>query len=372
MLKDNEIKKWLTITIIVSTAFLIVNNIPEIINIISTLLNVLTPFILGGVIAYILNIPLVKIEKLLGKKIKNQKTIRVIAIILSLLIFVLIIAFVLLLLIPELIESIENLLMTIPSLFNQTQNWILDLLNKYPDIQNQMETTFSKVGNISDIVSKVLNYVIDSSIKLLSEIISSIITIFMSLIFAIYMLSQKEYLISGLKKIIYAFFKEKNASKIIEISRLTNKTFTKFISGQCLESCILGGMMFVVLTIFSFPYALIISVLTAVTALIPVFGAIVAMVVGAILIGIINPLQSLLFIVVFQTIQQIEGNLIYPKVVGKSVGLSSLWTLLAITVGGNLFGVVGMLIGLPIASIIYALLKEITNEKLKSKKIVIS
>lgn len=372
MLKDNELKKWITITIVVSIAFLIVNNIPEILNILNKLINVLMPFILGGTLAYILNIPLVKIEKILNKKIKKKNIVRTISITLSLLIFILVIAFVLLLLIPELIESIESLLITIPSLFNQIQEWILDLVNKYPELQQQLTNAFSEIGSISDIISKLLNYLIDSTLKLLSEIISSIITIFMSLIFAIYMLSQKEYLITGIKKLVYAIFNQEHANKIVDISKLTNKIFTKFVSGQCLEACILGGLMFVALKIFGFPYSLIISVLTAVTALIPVFGAIIAMIIGAILIGITNPLQAILFIIVFQIIQQIEGNLIYPKVVGKSIGLSPLWTLLAITVGGNLFGIIGMLVGLPIASIVYAILKESINEKLRIKKIIIS
>ena len=159
--------------------------------------------------------------------------------------------------------------------------------------------------------------------------------------------------------------------RILELGKLTNQTFTKFVSGQCLEATILGTIFFIVLSILRFPYALIISVLTTITALIPIFGAMIAMVIGAILIAIESPLQALIFIIVFLVIQQIEGNFIYPKVVGKSVGLSPMWTLLAITVGGNLFGIPGMLIGLPLASIAYALVKEIVNNKLKDKKIEI-
>ena len=140
--------------------------------------------------------------------------------------------------------------------------------------------------------------------------------------------------------------------KITEIGSLANKTFSKFISGQCVEAIILGLIIFFTSIIFRFPYSLIIAVLTAVTALIPIFGALIAMLVGAILIAITNPIQAIIFMVVFQIVQQIEGNFIYPKVVGKSVGLSPLWTLLAITVGGNLFGIPGMLLGLPLASVV--------------------
>ena len=133
----------------------------------------------------------------------------------------------------------------------------------------------------------------------------------------------------------------------------------------------LGLILFVVLSIFKFPYTLLISVLTTVTALIPIFGALIAMVIGAILIGISSPLDALIFIVIFQIVQQIEGNFIYPRVVGKGVGLSPLWTLLAITVGGSLFGVIGMLIGLPLESIDYAIFRNNVNERIKKKEVSI-
>lgn len=153
----------------------------------------------------------------------------------------------------------------------------------------------------------------------------------------------------------------------MEIASLSNKTFTNFISGQCVEAVILGTIIFVVSLLCGFPYAILIGVLTAVTALIPIFGAFIALGVGTLLIAISNPLQAIIFVLVFFVVQQIEGNFIYPKVVGKSVGLSPLFTLLAITVGGNLCGVVGMLIGLPLASIVYTLLKDEINNKLKGK-----
>ena len=153
----------------------------------------------------------------------------------------------------------------------------------------------------------------------------------------------------------------------MDIAELSNQTFTKFISGQCLEALILGCIFFVILTLFQFPYALLISVITTITALIPIFGALIAMVIGAILIATINPLQALLFVGIYLIIQQIEGNLIYPRVVGKSVGLSPIWTLLAVTVGGSLFGIVGMLIGLPLASILYAIFKKDLSIRLKEK-----
>ena len=369
-IKKDELHKWICIAIIFAITYLLVNNLRFIFNGINSFIVVLKPFILGFVIAYILNIPMSKIEGLLKNNTKmKDNSVRLISIFLSLLIFIMVISFIAFLLIPELVESIQLLMNNIPGLVNKTEMWILDLLDKYPDIQAQIKSTFIKADATGNLVSNILNYVVNGAVGFISSLVSSVVTIFMALIFSIYMLSQKEGLISGLKKVLFAFLREKDALKVVEVGKLTNKTFNKFISGQCLEAIVLGCLMFIALTIFRFPYTLIISVLTAVTALIPIFGALIAMMIGIVLIGIINPLQAVLFVVVFQVVQQIEGNFIYPRVVGKSVGLSPMWTLLAITVGGNLFGVVGMLVGLPLASVIYSLIKTIVNDKIKEKEI---
>lgn len=371
----SDLRKWIILILFTVISFWVVNNFDIIINFINKLFNVFFPFILGGVIAYILNIPMTKIERILKKVIKKDNKeglIRTLAIVLSLLLFIIIIAFIAFLLVPELIENIENLIKNIPGVIDKIEAWLVNILDKYPDIQKQITEAFSNSEhNVSSIVSNILNYLLSGAIGFISNLVSGFVTFFTAVIFSIYMLSQKEYLIKCFKKLIYGYLKEDKANKVMEIGTLTNKTFSNFISGQCVEAIILGVIIFIALTIFRFPYALIISVLTAVTALIPIFGAIIAMVIGAILIGINNPIQAILFIVVFQVIQQIEGNFIYPKVVGKSVGLSPMWTLLAITAGGSLFGIVGMLVGLPLASVIYALIKESVNNKLKMKKIKI-
>lgn len=371
----SDLRKWIILILFTVISFWGVNNFDIIINFINKLFNVFFPFILGGVIAYILNIPMTKIERILKKVIKKDNKeglIRTLAIVLSLLLFIIIIAFIAFLLVPELIENIENLIKNIPGVIDKIEAWLVNILDKYPDIQKQITEAFSNSEhNVSSIVSNILNYLLSGAIGFISNLVSGFVTFFTAVIFSIYMLSQKEYLIKCFKKLIYGYLKEDKANKVMEIGTLTNKTFSNFISGQCVEAIILGVIIFIALTIFRFPYALIISVLTAVTALIPIFGAIIAMVIGAILIGINNPIQAILFIVVFQVIQQIEGNFIYPKVVGKSVGLSPMWTLLAITAGGSLFGIVGMLVGLPLASVIYALIKESVNNKLKMKKIKI-
>ncbi|MGM9834511.1 MAG: AI-2E family transporter [Bacilli bacterium] len=330
-----------------------------------------TPFVIGAVIAFILNLPCTKIENFLKKHIKkyNKSLIRAISIVLSLVIFLAIIVLICFLLIPELIENIELLIDVIPGFIKDKEEWAVSLLESYPELQDKIIETFSDSTTINSIMVTVLNYFVNSFFNIITGIVSGIVTFVTAIVFAIYALSQKEYLARGFKKILYAYTKKEVADKVIEIADLANRTFTNFISGQCFEAIILGCIFFVVMTIMKLPYALIISVLISFTALIPMFGAMIAACVGAILIAVINPVQALLFIIVFLIIQQIENNFIYPKVVGNSVGLSAMWTLIAVMVGGSLMGITGMIIGLPLASIIYAILRSETNNIINKKKI---
>ena len=371
-MKDNEMKKYIILILVAVSSFWIVNNFDVIFGLVGTIFKVLLPFILGGVIAFILNIPMSKIENALSKKIKNPNRkglIRVLSIICSLLIFIGVIAFISFLLVPELVENIELLISNLPELIDKTEVWLVELVNRFPEVQSEVESFFATNGKVSEVLTDILNYAINGFVGFVTSFISGFITFFTAIIFSIYMLSQKEYLGSCFKKVLNAYVPKNKKSKIFEICELTNKTFASFISGQCVEAIVLGVIIFIVCVIFRFPYALIISVLTAITALIPIFGAIIAMCVGIVFIAITNPLQALLFGLVFLVIQQIEGNIIYPKVVGKSVGLSPMWTLLAISVGGSLFGVIGMIVGLPIASVAYALIRNSINDKLSKKEI---
>lgn len=371
----NEMKKWIILVLIGVLAFWGLNNLDLIFGVVGNVYKVFSPFVLGVVLAYVLNIPMVKVEKLIKKIVpdkyeeKSKGLIRIVAIILSLVLLILVIALVAFLLIPELIENIESLMYSIPDLINNARKFIIDLLDKYPAVQKEIAGMFAETGSVSSIISSILSYIVNGIVGFVGSLVSGFVYIFTGLIFAIYMLCQKEYLIGCMKKLVYAYADKKKAKKIMDVGTLTNKTFSKFISGQCVEAVILGTIIFVVSLLCGFPYALLIGVLTAVTALVPIFGAFVAAGVGAFLIALTNPIQALIFVVVFLIVQQIEGNFIYPKVVGKSVGLSPLWTLLAITVGGNLFGVVGMLVGLPLASVVYTLAKENVKIKLNKKEI---
>ena len=365
----NDLKKIIMILIVGIIAYLMISNFDIIISLISKVYHAMFPFILGIVLAFILNIPMMKIENFLNNLQKNNTkkiTTRGIAITLSLIIFVLFIVFVSFELVPELVSNIEGLIKSIPGIINEIKIYLTELLQDFPDIQKQILNIFNNNASFNDILMNLLNNIVNGSIGFISNFVSSLITIFTSIVFAIYMLAQKESLIKGIKRIVKAYLPQKIHGKVMDVAELSNQTFTKFISGQCLEALILGCIFFIILTLFQFPYALLISVITTITALIPIFGALIAMVIGAILIATINPLQALLFVGIYLIIQQIEGNLIYPKVVGKSVGLSPIWTLFAITVGGGLFGIVGMLIGLPIASVIYSLIVNDANKRLEN------
>ncbi len=372
MNKEN-IKKYEGLFITLSGVVLfyfILKNIPFITSTIGHFLNIISPIIVGICIAFILNIPMKRIEKLLlkGKKTaRKKKVVRVVSVLLTLLLFILVISLILFLIIPELINNIKLILEELPEIYNKLESYIIDLLNRYPELQKELTNSFNSISNYD--TSSIIITVLSSSKNILLGIVSGLTNLFLGIIFAVYLLLQKEYIIKIIKKLTYAFCNKKVANKLEEIAKLSNETFSKFISGQCLEAIILGTLFFIILFIFDFPYALLISVLTGVLAFIPTVGATIAAIFGAILMLPIDPVKSIIYIIISIVIQQIENNFIYPKVVGKSVGLSGIWTLSAVLVFGSLFGLIGMIIGLPIASIIYVLLKEATNNRLKIKKI---
>ena len=198
-------------------------------------------------------------------------------------------------------------------------------------------------------------------------LVNGTVNFIVGFVFACYILLQKEKLLYQLRKLLEAFLPEKAAEKIWYVGQLTEKIFSNFITGQCVEAVILGAMFAVTLSIFKFPYALLIGVLIAFLALIPIFGAFIGCVLGAFLILMVDPIKALIFIVIFLVLQQIEGNLIYPRVVGGSVGLPAIWVLAAVTIGGSLMGVLGMLIFIPLVSVFYTLLKQTVNRRIEEK-----
>lgn len=350
-----------------------------------SILSVLSPVIIGFCIAFILNVPMSSLERRLfrpskksGKlsKIKN-KIKRPVSIFIVILLFLFIIFMIFYLVIPALINTLTQLTEDIPDYVNQ----ISKKINNQPLITNWLESIkLNKDAVIEKLTAIIKDSVltlktVDSTISVVSSIFSSIINSVLGLFFAIYMLAQKEKLLSQCKKLTYAFIKKDFADKITYVCKKSADTFSKFLTGQCMEAIILGTLCTIGMLIMRMPYALMIGVLVAVTAFIPIVGAFIGVVVGAFLISVTSLPQALWFVVFMLVLQQIEGNFIYPHVVGSSVGLPSIWVLFAVTVGGNIGGIIGMFVSVPVCAVLYCVLSDIVyfmNQKKNPKPIIIS
>ena len=343
---------------------------------VNSIFSILKPFILGACIAFVLNVIVSLVEnKWLKNKKKNKvlaKIKRPLAIFLSMLILFAVIFFVIFLVIPGLISTIDSISSYIPGIATDVQNWLYDMLDKYPEINNTIKNINIDWNNIDEETMKLLQTwagnILSSSISILGSIATGVTNFVIGLIFAVYILLQKEKLGYQFKKLMKAYLPSKLNEKVLKICNVSNSAFTKFITGQVTEACILGILCFIGMIIFGMPYALTISVLIGFTALIPIFGAFIGAGVGFILIAVQNPMLAVGFVIYIIILQQIEGNIIYPKVVGNSVGLPGIWVMVAVTLGGAIWGITGIAVGVPIASIIYALIRESVNHKIEIKE----
>ena len=344
-------------------------------------LGLLAPFLVGGCIAFVLNVPMRFFESLFfssqkaSSSKKRPRLYRAISLIITLLAVAGILVIVSFLVIPKLSESFGAISERAPIFLEHVQKLADEAGKQAPAIEEwlqQFSTDFvSLEKKLFAFLENNAGLAIGSVFNFASAVFSGIFSTFLGLVFSIYLLLQKETLSRQVKMILYAFLPEHRACYLIRVGRLANSTFSSFLSGQCLEACILALLFLVVLWILRFPYALMISVLIGVTALIPIFGAMIGCVIGAFFILMTNPIQAFWFVVVFLVVQQIEGNLIYPKVVGNSIGLPSIWVLVAVTVGGSTMGIIGMLIFIPLTSIAYALMRESVYKRLRMRKISI-
>ena len=346
--------------------------------ILSFVWGVICPFILGGAIAFVLNVPMNFIQRHLfsEERVKNSKWQKKLARPVSMLIvlFLVIASIVLIMfgLLPQLGNTFANLGQSIQEFIPQIQNWAEVLFHNNKDVMdviNNLEFDWNKIMNTGiDFFTSGAGNVLDSTISAAKSIINGITTFFIAFAFAVYILMQKEKLRVQSEKVLFAFVRRGRAEAVMEVLSLTYQTFSHFLTGQCVEAVILGCMFVVSMAIFRLPYALLIGILIAFTALIPIFGAFIGCFVGAFLIFMVDPMKAVVFIVLFLILQQIEGNLIYPHVVGNSVGLPSIWVLAAVSVGGRLMGVVGMLVFIPVVSVFYALFREVVYLKLKKQR----
>ena len=334
-------------------------------------LNVVYPFLLGGAIAFVLNVPMNFVECHICKT--KTKYARGISLMFVLLGVAGILALVLFGLIPQLADTFANLGRSMQAFIPQVQEWADHWFHNNKEIMsfvNNLEFDWNKIMDAGmQFLRNGAGSVLESTINTAKNIIGALATFFIAFVFAMYILLQKEKLGRQAKKVLYAFVRKGRAEATLEVLALTYKTFSNFLTGQCVEAIILGAMFVIAMTIFRLPYALLTGIVIAFTALIPIFGAFIGCVVGVFLIFMVSPFKALVFIILFLVLQQIEGNLIYPHVVGNSVGLPSIWVLAAVRVGGSLMGLVGMLIFIPLMSVVYALFREVVYIKLKQKNI---
>lgn len=338
--------------------------------------NVLSPFFIGAGLAFILNVPMRAFERIF-KKIPNLKVRRILSILLTFVCFGLIVFLVFTLLIPELTETIEKLIPQLENFFKKAQNWIVAFLKNEDNEKLLVWATdfvekFDVAGfveNIMEMGSNFIKTLFSSAFSALGVVFGAVVDAVIAVVFALYCLFQKETLARQGRKLAYAFLPEHFADEIIRILRLANVTFSSFLSGQCIEVCILGCLFAVTMAIFRMPYIPLISVLVAVTAFVPIVGAWIGCALGAFFIFVESPIMALWFVVMFVVLQQIENNLIYPRVVGTSIGLSGMWVLVAVAVGGELMGVAGMFLMIPVASVLYTIFREYTNKRLEGREL---
>ena len=341
---------------------------------------VVSPLLIGGATAFVLNVPMAFFEKKLftpppggGRRRRgpSPKAARILSLLLTLLAAAVIIPVLVLIIVPQLAESVSGLGSTIMYACSRFAVWAEKQFAAYPEIYSWLESLTvdweSLLASAVDFVRSGFGNVVSSTISATKSIVSAVSAVFVAAVFAIYVLLQKEKLGLQCRKSLYALLPEQIAGKIVEICRLSHRVFSSFITGQCIEAVILGAMFFIVMTVLRMPYALLVGCLIAVTALIPIVGAFIGCAVGAFLLLMVSPMQALAFVVMFLVLQQVEGNLIYPHVVGSSVGLPSIWVLAAVSVGGSLMGVAGMLLFIPLTSVLYTLFREFVYKRLGEK-----
>ncbi len=334
------------------------------------------PFAVGAGIAFVFNVPMRAIERQL-EGMKKEGLRRGLSIVLTLLCLVLIIMFVFELLIPQIRLTIASLSEKIPAFVNRTANNLMVLVEENPELGPWIQETFNLerldwptiVRDGLAWVGNQVTAVMGSAVTVIGSVTSGLVNLVISLVFAIYCLGRKEILARQGRRVLYSLLRESQADEVIRIMRLTNVTFSNFISGQCLEAIILGCLFAVVMAILKMPYIPLVSVIIAVTALIPVVGAFVGCIVGAFFILVNDPIQAVTFVGMFLVLQQLENNLIYPRVVGTSIGLPGMWVLVAVTIGGEIMGVGGMLVMIPLTSVCYTLAREFTNRRLAERNI---
>lgn len=366
-----DYRKILEIVLIAIVCYWGLNNYKLIFNSFNNILSVIMPFLIGFIIAFVLNVLMIRVEKLLMKFFKGKVfnyCKRIISISLSILILIGILVLIINLVIPEISNAIKLIVNSLPEVFEDIQAWS----KSNSDISPRLESLLNNIdlnsitSEFSNIVKIGFTGVLGSTVDILSMIVGGIFNLIVGFVFAFYILVSKETLKRQTHKLINSCLPEKASTKLVEIATLSRTTFTNFIIGQTIEAIILGGLCAIGMQILGFPYAPMVGTLVGITAFVPIVGAFIGGGIGAFMIMTVDPMQAVFFIIYLIVLQQLEGDLIYPRVVGSSVGLPSIWVLFAVTVGGGLWGIAGVLFSVPVLSVIYALVKEHINNVSKN------
>jgi predicted PurR-regulated permease PerM len=366
--------------LIVFTALLVVAlwKFDVVLGVLKTIGQIIFPFILGGAIVFVINVPMSFLEKKIFENIKKEnkaarKLARPVSLLLTIVLVIGVIALVMIGVIPQLTKTMGSLMINITDFIPQIKIWIRDFFHDNREIMNLVDQVQFKPDQAIrwgiSLLGNGAGNMMNTTVSAVGSVVSGLATFFIAFSFACYVLFQKEKLHVQVRKVLFAFLPKQKADAFLKVCSLTYRTFANFLTGQCLEAVILGCMFVVTLSILRMPYALLIGVLIAFTALIPIFGAFIGCAVGSFLIFMVSPKQAIIFIIVFLVLQQIEGNLIYPHVVGESVGLPSIWVLAAVTIGGNLMGIVGMLVFIPLLSVVYTIFRKVVYQRLKKRHI---
>ena len=366
--------------LIVFTALLVVAlwKFDVVLDVLKTIGQIIFPFILGGAIVFVINVPMSFLEKKIFENVKKEnktarKLARPVSLLLTIVLVVGVIALVMIGVIPQLTKTMGSLMINITDFIPQMKIWIRDFFHDNREIMKLVDQVQFKPDQAIrwgiSLLGNGAGNMMNTTMSAVGSVVSGLATFFIAFSFACYVLFQKEKLHVQVRKVLFAFLSKQKAEAFLKVCSLTYRTFANFLTGQCLEAVILGCMFVVTLSILRMPYALLIGVLIAFTALIPIFGAFIGCAVGSFLIFMVSPKQAIIFIIVFLVLQQIEGNLIYPHVVGESVGLPSIWVLAAVTIGGNLMGIVGMLVFIPLLSVVYTIFRKVVYQRLKKRHI---
>ena len=351
-------------------------------SVIGALFAAFTPVLMGLVIAYLL-LPVMRffeklyypgIAKKIQKKVKAKKVTRALAVVTAMLIAVAIIAGLLWLLLPQLIDSITNLVAALPGYFNNLQDTVMGLLADQPDLQQQISQFFTEfqdtvIGFLSNIVLPQMGDWVSNLTNGIMGFFTGLLNLVVGFILAIYVLYHKDLYSAQAKKILFACFKSDHANGILRVTRLAHHTFGGFISGQIINAVIVGVICFILMAIFQMPYALLVSVIMTVFNVIPYFGPFIGAIPSALLILMVDPWDCLWFIIMILVLQQIDGTVISPRILGDSIGLSGFWVMVSILVMNNLIGFVGMVIGVPVFAVLYVLIKERIGRQLRKRKL---